>query len=221
MPEPSPLVTAGPRGAGPEPAPEATRVGAEILVTAFPEALERVKPAFFMRKAGDKQPLLRWVTGLPLAIAYTLDGAEGPSLIGTKALRGLGATRSELHERALTNLRATLPPGFAPGDEPAFLDGGAAAILLLPELVPPAAAWIAFPAEDGSLVVMRDGAASTEPELRRLAGERGEDALFDKPVRVRSSGFAPHAWPDGSTDRRTDPGFSAPDDSEPRGGGER
>ena len=50
--------------------------------------------------------------------------------------------------------------------------------------------WQAFDA-DGALVVMREGASTTEDELGRLAAERGEAPLFDRPVRVTRHGFGP------------------------------
>ncbi|MCA9610346.1 MAG: hypothetical protein KC619_32345, partial [Myxococcales bacterium] len=188
------------------PSPGALRVTGQ----AFPEALDRVVPVFFTNEPGLGQPLLRWVTGVPQPVAYRLEGAEGPVLFATAALRGLRASRAELHDRALANLRRVVPPGFAPTDEPAWLDGGAAAVLLLPDLVPHGEAWIAYPDADGALVVMKEGASTTDEELARLAAARGDEPLFDRPVRVTRHGFAPAEWPAGVGDRRTDPGHSDP-----------
>ena len=181
-----------------------------VVDIAFPEAADRVLPMFHVKEPGGMQPLVRWITGLPLPIAYGVNEENGLVLFASAALRGLKQSRTGIHERALDNVRETLPPGFAPGEEPAILDGNAAALLVLPELLSPGEAWIAFPTGQGELVVMREGASSTESELRRLAKDRSETPLFERPVRVRHSGFSPSNWPKGATDRQTDPGFSDP-----------
>ncbi|MBX3272920.1 MAG: hypothetical protein KF729_21840 [Sandaracinaceae bacterium] len=191
------------------PAPGQLRVTGQ----AAPDALARVLPVFFVNEPGLGQPLLRWVNGIPLPVAYRLETEEGPVLFATDALRGLRVGRSELHDRALANLARQVPGGFAPTDEPAWLDGGAAALLCLPSLVPHGAAWLAYPEPDGALVVLREDAPGTAEELARLATERGDAPLFDRPVRVTRGGFAPAEWPADVRDRRTDPGFS-----DPRGG---
>ncbi|HEY8430406.1 MAG TPA: hypothetical protein VIL20_18630 [Sandaracinaceae bacterium] len=153
--------------------------------------------------------MLRWITGLERPVRY-LDADGAP--LDVNALSALGLTRGGLHERALANLRRAIPPGFAPGDEPALLDDAGAAILVLPELVPDGDAWIAFPLAGEGLVVMREGAASTRAELARLKDAAGSAPLFERPVRVTRRGFEPFEWPSGRT---TSPGHGAPDD---RGG---
>ena len=189
---------------------EPARARTRVVSTAFPEALDRVVPVFFVKEPGLAQPLVRWVTGVPQPIAYWLEGDDGPVLFASGALRGLKVSRAELHERALANLRRTVPPGFGPTDEPAYLDDGSAALLVLPALVPTGQTWLAYPDEDGALVVLREDAPSTDDELRRLAGARTEASLFDRPVRVKPRGFEPATWPEGTSVRKTDPGFSDP-----------
>lgn len=133
-------------------------------------------------------------------------------LLSAEALRGVGLTRAKIHERALDHVRGDLPEGFRPTEQPAVLDGGAAALLALPELVPEGESWIALPTGDGALIVLREGADSTEDELRRLARELGAEPLFHRPVRVRRRGFEPARWPEAPGARATRPGFSLPDD---------
>ncbi|HJL14668.1 MAG TPA: hypothetical protein RMH99_03370 [Sandaracinaceae bacterium LLY-WYZ-13_1] len=198
-------------------APIAATAGLRVTDTAFPEAVERVVPRFVTRDAADREPLLRWVTGLERPVAYALESPEDTVLLSSAALRGVGLTRGGIHERALANARRRLPPGFGPGADPAILDDGADALLALPELVPAGESWLAYPLEDGALVVLREGAEGAEEELRRLADEPGA-AGFERPVRVRRRGFEPADWP-ARRARGTDPGDAfapAPDE-----GGER
>ena len=90
-------------------------------------------------------------------------------------------------------------PGFAPGDEPAVLDDEGAALLVLPELVPEGEVWIAYPSPTEGVIVLREGAASTETELARLeqAHRQHSRSLFTRPVRVTRRGFSPVEWPSG------------------------
>ncbi|HBQ18284.1 MAG TPA: hypothetical protein DEF51_46540 [Myxococcales bacterium] len=166
-----------------------------VLETAFPEALSRVVP-FLLRPPQDGEPILRWVTGLPVPVAYRLEGESGLVLLGADALQGLKTSRNALHETALEHVRRRLPPGFAPGRAPAYLDDGVPALLLLPELVPDGESWLAIAQPDGALVVLREGTDRTERDLARLRAEL-EGGLFDAPVRVRRSGFEPAEWPTG------------------------
>src|SRR5690606_23790333 len=109
----------------------------------------------------------------------------------------------------LANLRRAVPPAFAPGEDPALLDNEGAALLALPELVPPGQAWIAYPLRGEGLIVLLEGAASTPAELERLdrAHHALEAPVFSRPVRVTARGFTPIEWP--SKGRPTDPGFAA------------
>src|SRR5690606_34831563 len=172
--------------------------------------LDRVLPSFATSTAAAGGAVLRWVTGLERPVRYLGAGGEP---VDAGALSALGLTRGGLHERALANLRRAIPPGFAPGDDPAVLDDDGAAILALPDLVPADDAWIAFPLAGEGLVVMREGAPSTRAELARLKdAAAGAAPLFERPVRVTRRGFEPFEWPSG---RATDPGYGVPDD---RGG---
>lgn len=179
----------------------------ETVAKPIGASLDRVLPSFATGES-TAGALLRWVTGLERPLRYV--GGDGAA-IEAGALATLGLTRGGLHERALANLRRAIPPGFAPGDDPAVIDDHGAAILALPELVPAGEAWIAYPMPGEGLVVMREGATSTRDELARLERESkdGEARLFDKPVRVSRRGFEPLEWP--SSGRSTDPGFSGGD----------
>ncbi|MFK7991783.1 MAG: hypothetical protein AB8I08_37545 [Sandaracinaceae bacterium] len=162
-----------------------------LIETAFPEAAERVRPVFAPKGSTEGEPVLRWVTGIEHAIGYEVDDG----LIAPPALRGMKLSRGQLHTRALDNLRGVIPDGFAPGAHPAYLDGGETALLLLPELVPSGESWLAYPTHEGELIVMREGAASTDTELTRLHNERHAEDPLHRPVRVRRRGFEPVPWP--------------------------
>jgi hypothetical protein len=166
------------------------------------DLVSRLRPTFV---AGDPPAgvVLRWVTGIDRPIAYAADG----ELLTTATMMSLGLTRGAVHDRALANLRAAIPAGFAPGDEPAVLDDDGAALLVLPELVPPGDAWLAFPLAGEGLVVMRERAASTPAELARLHRAR-QGAALSRPVRISKGGFAPVDWP--PNDRVTDSGGGEP-----------
>lgn len=174
--------------------------------------VERVLPRLHLEASGAPAGALsRWVTGLERPVLY--EGGDGQPL-GTSVLAELGLTRGGLHERALANLSRALPPGFAPGDEPALLDDPSS-ILALPELVPLGHAWVAYPVRGEGLFVLREGAPSTGAELARLRALSGGDPVFERPVRVTRRGFEPLEWP--SAERTTDPGYGALD---PSAGGE-
>jgi hypothetical protein len=133
--------------------------------------------------------------------------ADGETMT-TARMMELGLTRGGVHERALANLRRAIPPGFAPGEDPALLDDVGAALLALPELVPPSGAWIAYPLRGEGLVVLGEAAASTPAELERLdrAHHALEAPIFARPVRITSRGFTPVDWP--SKGQPTGPGFA-------------
>jgi hypothetical protein len=191
------------RAAHAAPAPEPRGRGARMDI--LPELADE--------KSGA---LLRWITGLPKPVRYV----AGDDVIDVSALEKLGLTRGGLHERALANVRRTIPNGFAPTDQPAVLDdAGAAALLALPEMVQVGDAWIAYPLRGEGLVVMREGVPSTSQELARLKREHDGDAspVFPHPVRITRKGFAPYEWP--SSERSTNPGFSSPDRGEHDEGG--
>lgn len=156
-------------------------------------ALERLRPSF--ATATESGVLVRWVTGIERPIVYLADDEA----LTTQTMTSLGLSRSDVHERALANLRRALPPGFAPGDEPAVLDDEGAALLVLPELVPEGEVWIAYPSPTEGVIVLREGAASTETELARLeqAHRQHSRSLFTRPVRVTRRGFSPVEWPSG------------------------
>ena len=181
-----------------------TGTGSGTGADANARVLERLLPAL-APATPEASVLLRWVTGIERPVTYLDDGEP----MTTARMMELGLTRGGLHERALANLRGAIPPGFAPGDEPALLDDEGAALLALPALVPAGHAWIAYPLRGEGLVVLMEGAASTAAELERL--ERAHQALdaplFARPVRVTARGFTPLDWP--SQGRPTDPGFAA------------
>ncbi len=191
-----------------------TGVGAAPLDA---RALEHVLPTFhFASGSPPSGALARWVTGLERPVIY--DAGDGAPVAAT-GLSALGLTRGGLHEKALSNLRRAVPPGFSPGEEPAVLDDPTlSTILALPELVPVGHAWITYPVRGEGLFVMREDLSSTRAELLRLARDRDTEPVFERPVRVTRRGFEPFEWP--SADRTTDPGFAAPD-AAPDGGGER
>jgi hypothetical protein len=180
--------------------------------------VSRVVPELFAGDTEKDPPLLRWITGIPRPIRYLADDTP----VETSALGALGLTRGGIHERALTSLRRTIPPGFAPTNEPAILDDAGAALLVLPELVPLADAWIVYPLAGEGLIVMRETAPTTRDELLKLekAHKETKAPLFDRPVRVSRRGFEPFEWP--SAERSTNPGFSSPDRpvQKPKGDGE-
>jgi len=154
--------------------------------------LERLLPSF-AGATPDPSVLLRWVTGIERPVMYLEDGEA----MTTARMMELGLTRGGLHERALANLRRAIPPGFAPGDDPALLDDGGAALLALPELVPAGHAWIAYPLRGEGLLVLKEAAPSTAAELERLdrAHHALDAPLFARPVRVTARGFTPLDWP--------------------------
>jgi hypothetical protein len=207
LPDP-PAQAPEPPQAGPAPNDASAPPGADLRPTIDARALDRVLPVFHL---GAESPpsgaLVRWVTGLERPVLY--DAGHGDPL-GADVLTGLGLTRGGLHEKALANLRRSVPPGFAPGDEPALLDDPSlSTILALPELVPIGHAWIAYPVRGEGLFVMREESPSTRGELVRLAQARGSEPVFERPVRVSRRGFEALEWP--SAERTTDPGYATPD----------
>ena len=66
---------------------------------------------------------------------HHLEGEAGLVLLGPDALQGLKTSRGGLHDAALAQVRRRVPAGFAPGRAPGYLDGGVAALLVLPSLL--------------------------------------------------------------------------------------